>query len=429
MSSGPDSTVTTRSASWRQRGLQLLACLFALYCCLTVDRGAVKPLEHGNAARASIPSYGATNPIALAELTAFAAPSFDLIDVIVQRNDTLDRIFRRLRLNLTDLQNVRALSGVRSMLDRLNPGEHLTFLHRDSALMGLDRHISLTEKLQVRRTDAGFQATIVPKPIDIQTRIAHGVIDSSLFEAANQAGLSDPSVLKLAKIFGSDIDFVLGLRDGDEFVVNYERIHQNGQYVKDGEILSARFINQGRIYEAVRYVGLDGVARYYSPDGHSTEKAFLRAPLEFRRVSSGYSLARLHPILNTIRAHKGVDYAAPIGTPVYAAGSGRIRFRGNSGGYGNVIEIDHGNGIVTVYGHMSHFANARAGARVERGETIGYVGMTGLATGPHLHYEFRVNGLTVDPQKIKLPDARPIDSDLFDDFKQRSEPLLAALNP
>jgi murein DD-endopeptidase MepM/ murein hydrolase activator NlpD len=420
--------MSSRSSVLRLRGLQLLACLLAAYCCLTADRGALKPIAQVDSARASVPIYGASNPIALAELSAFAAPSFDLIDVIVQRNDTLDHIFRRLRLNLTDLENVLALSGVRSMLERLNPGEHLTFLHRDSALMGLDRRLSLTEKLQVRRTDAGFQATVVPKPIDVQTGVARGVIDSSLFEAANQAGLSDASVLKLAKIFASDIDFVLGLRDGDQFIVNYERIHQNGQYVKDGEILSARFINQGRIYEAVRYIGPDGVARYYSPDGHSTEKAFLRAPLEFRRVSSGYSLARLHPILNTIRAHKGVDYAAPIGTPVYAAGSGRIRFRGNNGGYGNVIEIEHGNSIVTIYGHMSHFANAKVGSHVERGETIGYVGMTGLATGPHLHYEFRVNGLTVDPQKIKLPDARPIDSDLFDDFKQRSTPLLAALN-
>jgi murein DD-endopeptidase MepM/ murein hydrolase activator NlpD len=356
-------------------------------------------------------------------------PGLELIEVIVQRDDTLDHIFRRLRLNLTDLADVRALGGVQSTLDRLSPGEHLKFLHRDAALMGLERHLSLTEKLEVRRTDAGFQATVVPKAIQIDSSIARGVIDSSLFESANSAGLSDPSVLKLAKIFGSDIDFVIGLRRGDRFVVNYERIIQNGHYVKDGEILAARFINQGRVYEAARYVGPDGIARYYSPDGHSTEKAFLRAPLEFKRISSGFSLARLHPILNMIRAHKGVDYAAPIGTPVYAAGSGRIKFRGDMGGYGNVIQIDHGDGIVTVYGHMSRFASAHAGAHVERGETIGYVGMTGLATGPHLHFEFRVNGQYVDPQKMKLPDARPIDSDLFDDFKQKSAPLLAALNP
>jgi murein DD-endopeptidase MepM/ murein hydrolase activator NlpD len=356
-------------------------------------------------------------------------PGLDLIEVIVQRNDTLEHIFRRLQLSLADLADVRALSGVQSMLDRLIPGEHLTLLHHESALVGLERRLSLTEELEVRRTDAGFQATLVPKAIDVEASIAHGVIQSSLFESANSAGLSDPSVLKLAKIFGSDIDFVLGLREGDQFVVSYERIEQNGHYVKDGDILAARFINQGRVYEAVRYIGPDGVIRYYSPDGRSMEKAFLRAPLEFKRISSGFSLARLHPILNLIRAHKGVDYAAPIGTPVYAAGSGRIKFRGEMGGYGNVLQIDHGNGIVTVYGHLSRFASSREGAHVERGDTIGYVGMTGLATGPHLHFEFRVNGQYIDPQKIKLPDALPIDASLYDDFKQQSAPLLAALNP
>jgi murein DD-endopeptidase MepM/ murein hydrolase activator NlpD len=167
---------------------------------------------------------------------------------------------------------------------------------------------------------------------------------------------------------------------------------------------------------------------YYSPDGRSMQKAFLRAPLEFQRISSGFSLARLHPILNTIRAHQGTDYAAPMGTPVYAAGSGRLVFRGVRGGYGNAIEIDHGNGIQTVYGHLSRFAPLKSGARVQQGETIGYVGMTGLATGPHLHFEFHVNGRFVDPQKVKLPDAGPIDPSLRDDFERTTAPLLAALN-
>ena len=411
------------------RWVQLLACFVVAWCTIEAVRSTTEPVPHLGRMLFAAHDPGPANPVDLNDLQTLTAPGLELIEVIVQRNDTLEHIFRRLQLNLADLADVRALSGVQSMLDRLNPGEHLRFLHRDSALVGLERHLSLTEKLEVRRTDAGFQATLVPKAIDVEPSIARGVIQSSLFESANSAGLSDPSVLKLAKIFGSDIDFVLGLREGDQFVVSYERIEQNGHYVKDGDILAARFINQGRVYEAVRYIGPDGVIRYYSPDGRSMEKAFLRAPLEFKRISSGFSLARLHPILNLIRAHKGVDYAAPIGTPVYAAGSGRIKFRGKMGGYGNVIQIDHGNGIVTVYGHMSRFASSREGAHVERGETIGYVGMTGLATGPHLHFEYRVNGQYVDPQKIKLPDARPIDANLYDDFKQQSISLLAALNP
>jgi murein DD-endopeptidase MepM/ murein hydrolase activator NlpD len=220
---------------------------------------------------------------------------------------------------------------------------------------------------------------------------------------------------------------MLGLRSGDEFEVEYERLNQYGHYVRDGEVLAARFVNQAHEYVAVRFIGPDGVARYFTPEGRSIEKEFLRAPLEFKRVSSGFSRARLHPILNTIRAHQGTDYAAPMGTPVYAAGDGRIRFRGQNGGFGNEIEIDHGGGFMTVYGHLSHFAAPRIGAHVTRGQTIGYVGMTGLATGPHLHYEFHVDGRFVDPQKVKLPDARPIDAALRADFERSSAPLLLRL--
>jgi murein DD-endopeptidase MepM/ murein hydrolase activator NlpD len=409
------------------RWLQLLTCLAVAFCALQIARRTTEPVLR--LGPMLFPAQAPARRLDVTELTALTVPGMELVEVIVQRDDTLDHIFRRLRLNLSDLADVRALSGVQSMLDRLNPGERLKFLRRDAALIGLERHLSLTQKLEVRRTDDGFKATVVAKPVEIHTGLAQGVIDSSLFESANSAGLSDASVLMLAKIFGSDIDFVMGLREGDQFVVNYQRILQNGQYVKDGDILAARFVNQGRVYEAVRYVAPDGVVRYFSPDGRSTEKAFLRAPLEFRRISSGFSLARLHPILNLIRAHKGVDYAAPMGTPIYAAGSGRVKFRGTMGGYGNAMQIDHGNGIVTVYGHMSRFAAAGTGTHVERGETIGYVGMSGLATGPHLHFEYRVNGQYVDPQNVKPPDARPIEPNLYDDFRQHSLPLLATLKP
>lgn len=407
------------------RVAQALACLSVTCAALHVARDGTGPapqLPSSQFAAAEAPS----GP----DRASFDQPGMAglaVIEVIVQRNDTLERIFRRLQINLTDLANIRALAGIRAMLDRLNPGEHLKFLQRDGALFGLDRHVSLTQQLEVRRTGGGFAATVVAEPVQTQTRVAHAIIDSSLFDSANSAGLSDPAVLKLAKIFASEIDFVLGLRAGDEFTVAYERISRDGQYLKDGEILAARFVNQGHEYVAVRYVGPDGVAGYYSPAGRSMQKAFLRAPLEFQRISSGFSLARLHPILNTIRAHRGTDYAAPLGTPVYAAGSGRLRFRGEKGGYGNVIEIDHGNGIETVYGHLSRFAPLRAGAHVQQGETIAYVGMTGLATGPHLHFEFHINGRFVDPQKVKLPDSGPIDPALRADFARATAPLLQAL--
>jgi len=411
-----------------QRVVRLLACLLVSAAALQAARETTLHMPQPGQMRFAVHEEAAPIAASLADLRSLALPGLATIDVIVQRNDTLDHIFRRLQLKLRDLADIRALADARALLDHLRPGEQLTFMHRDGDLIGLARQVSLTQELEVRRTDAGFEAQLRDRPVQAQATVARGVIDSSLFEAANAAGLADATVLKVAKIFATNIDFMLGLRAGDQFEVEYERLNQSGQYVRDGEVLAARFVNQGHEYVAVRYVGPDGVARYFAPDGRSIEKEFLRAPLEFRRVSSSFSHARLHPILNTIRAHEGTDYAAPLGTQVYAAGDGRIRFRGQKGGYGNVVEIDHGGGFVTVYGHLSRFAALKPGTRVTRGQTIGYVGMTGLATGPHLHYEFHVDGRFVDPQKVRLPDARPIDPGLRADFERASAPLLQQLH-
>jgi murein DD-endopeptidase MepM/ murein hydrolase activator NlpD len=259
-------------------------------------------------------------------------------------------------------------------------------------------------------------------------RTLRAVINSSLFEAIEAAGGHDQTAVSLADIFGWDIDFVLDIQPGDSFVVTYQELFRDGAYLKDGPVLAASFTNQGREYVAVRYVDPDGMAHYYTPEGKSMRKAFLRAPLEFTRVSSRFNSARRHPILNLIRAHKGVDYAAPMGTPVKAAGDGRIRFAGRKGGYGNVVEIEHTRSIVTVYGHLSRFAKGtHVGAHVAQGSIIAYVGMTGLATGPHLHYEYRVNGVFKNPQTIALPDSEPIDGRLHDDFVARTTPLLGLL--
>lgn len=358
------------------------------------------------------------------------APGLASIEVVVRRNDTLDRIFRQLEISLSDLASLRALDTIRPLLDRLRPGETLHFQHRDGSLYALQRDISLAERLEVSRTDDGLEASIVDRPIERRTAVARGIILNSLFKDGGNAGLSDPTILEFARIFGWSIDFVLDLREGDEFVVDYERLYQDGHYVQDGEILAARFVNQGKLYEAVRYVSPEGKTRYYTPDGHSMEKAFLRAPLEFRRISSSFSLGRYHPILNRIRAHKGIDYAAPSGTPVRAAGDGTVRFRGVKGGYGNVIELQHGGGIVTVYGHLSRFAKGlQAGRSVHQGETIGYVGMSGLATGPHLHYEYRVGGQHRNPATVSLPEAKSIEPELRADFLVQTAPYLDALAP
>jgi murein DD-endopeptidase MepM/ murein hydrolase activator NlpD len=359
---------------------------------------------------------------------ASAAFGLSSINIIVHPNDTLDAIFRRLKLNLADLATLRALPGLKARLDRLRPGESLHFMHRDGSLVGLERRLDEEQTLKVVRDESGLKADVLHNPLESRPRTLRAVINSSLFEAVEAAGGHDQTAVALADIFGWDIDFVLDVQPGDSFVVSYQELYQDGVYVKDGPIQAASFTNAGKQYRAVRYVDPEGGAHYYTPDGRSMHKAFLRAPLEFTRISSGFNSARKHPILNLIRAHKGVDYAAPIGTPVRASGDGRVAYVGPKGGYGNVVEIDHSRGIVTVYGHLSRFARGlRTGEHVNQGSVIAYVGMTGLATGPHLHYEFRINGVFKNPQTVSLPDAGPIEARWREDFLERTAPLLASL--
>jgi murein DD-endopeptidase MepM/ murein hydrolase activator NlpD len=338
-----------------------------------------------------------------------ASLGFSTIEVVVMRNDTMDRLFRRLELNLADLASLRNLPDLRTQVDRLKPGELLRFTHRDGELVGLERKLSDSETLQVTRDEQGFISNVLENPLEVHTRTASATIHNSLFQAASEAGLTDRVAFDLAEIFQYDIDFVLDIKAGDRFTVVYEEVFQDGAPLRVGNILAAKFVNEGREYRAVRYIDSKGHGQYYSPDGKSLRKAFMRSPVQFSRISSRFNLSRRHPVLNRIRAHKGVDYAAPTGTPVRAAGDGRVRFVGRQGGYGNVIELEHGSGVVTVYGHLSRFASKlHRGQRVDLAQVIGYVGMTGLATGPHLHYEYRVRGAHKNPQTVPLPDAEPI---------------------
>jgi murein DD-endopeptidase MepM/ murein hydrolase activator NlpD len=387
------------------------------------------PTTASGPARAVVNAAPHSLQLAGAPSLADAKLALSSIDVIVTRNDTLDRIFRRLKLNLADLASLRTLPGIRSALDSLRPGELLHFTHKDGQLLGLERRLNESQTLKVSRDGENLKADVLQNAVDTRQRTVRGVIETSLFEAVEAAGAHDQTAVALADIFGWDIDFVLDVRPGDAFVVTYQEIWRDGAWVKDGPIQAAEFVNQGREYRAVRYTDPQGDSHYYTPEGRSLHKAFLRAPVEFTRVSSRFNSARFHPILNRIRAHKGVDYAAPIGTPVRAAGDGRIRFAGWKGGYGNVVEIEHSRSIVTVYGHLSRFAHGtHPGTHVTQGTVIAYVGMTGLATGPHLHYEYRVNGMFKNPQTVALPAAEPIDARWREDFGTRSAPLLATLD-
>ncbi|GAC1300425.1 MAG: peptidoglycan DD-metalloendopeptidase family protein [Steroidobacteraceae bacterium] len=352
------------------------------------------------------------------------------LEVAIGRKDTLEAIFRRWGLDLKNLAAIRRLPGVRPSLDHLKPGDTIRLVHDSGNVQELTRKVSETQTLKVVREGADFEATLIDDPVETRIRTAAATIDSSLFQAAAAADISDNVALKLAAIFAWDIDFVLDIREGDRFTAVYQQIYQDGKYLRDGDILAAEFVNSGKVYRAVRFVSAAGAAGYYSPDGMPMRKAFLRAPVEFTRVSSVFNPHRMHPILNRMRGHMGTDYAAPTGTPVHAAGEGRVSFAGRRGGYGNALVLAHSNSVSTLYGHMSRFArHLRVGAHVQQGDVIGYVGMTGLATGPHLHYEYLVNGVHKNPQTVHLQGAEPLHAQSLQEFRSATAPLLAKLVP
>lgn len=273
----------------------------------------------------------------------------------------------------------------------------------------------------------------IPDATKLETRLAYasGRIETSLFQDAQQAGLSDALILKLVEIFGWDIDFALGIRPGDTFAVVHEEKYWMGQKVADGPILAARFINRGEMHEAIGYRDVAGVTTYYEPNGFTKRRRFLRTPIEFSRISSRYTdtATRFHPILKIWTAHRGIDYAAPTGTPIRAAAAGRVLFMDVNGGYGKAVVVKHDSTYETLYAHMSRYAsNIRVGSFVEQGQIIGYVGQTGLATGPHLHYEFHVNGQHRDPLKFKFPGATPIPVVYRDAFLAQARSLVAQLD-
>jgi len=340
-----------------------------------------------------------------------------VVDLLVERGDTLESLFRRNGLSLGDLADLVALPEVGHGLKLLKPGDRLEISHRGDEVLSLRRELDDVRVLSIARNSLGFEASMLERQIDLRPTGAHGVVRSSLFEAGVDAGMSDKLTMDLAGIFEWDIDFIQDVREGDEFTVLYEEIWRDGVKLRNGDIIAAEFVNQGKTYRAARYRNASGRSNYYTPDGHSLRKAFIRAPLNFTRISSNFDSTRRHPILNTIRAHEGVDYAAPIGTPIRAAGDGKVIFRGVQGGYGNVIILQHGGNITTLYGHMSRFGNAKVGARVAQGEVIGYVGQSGLATGPHLHYEYRINGVHRNPRTVSLPPADPVAAEYQEDFR------------
>ncbi len=354
-------------------------------------------------------------------------PEHETLTLTIRSGDTLDQLFRKHQLDIGHLATIARLDEAGKQFRKIKPGDVFEITHAEGQVVRMYSALNLTSALQVEREESGYTAKLIERPIEKRKRHAYGVIENSLYESAAAAGLSDRVIMNIAGIFAWDVDFVLDIRSGDNYYVQYEEIWQDGEFVTDGEIVVAEFNNNGRSSQAIRFVDDSGRSDYFSPDGHSVRKAFLRSPVDFR-VSSSFNPNRRHPVLKTVRPHRGVDYAAPRGTPIKAAGDGKVIFRGVKSGYGRVVILQHGGNITTLYAHMSNFAaKARIGTRVRQGQTVGFVGKTGLVTGVHLHYEYRLNGVHRNPRTVKLPQADPIASEYRQRFLATAAPLLEEL--
>jgi murein DD-endopeptidase MepM/ murein hydrolase activator NlpD len=348
----------------------------------------------------------------------------------IQRNDSVASLLARLKINSEDksgfLHDARNIKTMR----RLVPGKTI---HAQTTaageLLALRYFPGGSEQLLVEKTDGTFKENKSPFNIETHIKMKSGVIRSSLFAATDGANVPDSVAIQIAEIFASDIDFHRDLRKEDRFKVVYELRYSNGEPTGAGRVLAVEFINKGKTYQAVYFEANDKERGYYTPDGKNLRRAFLRSPLKFSRISSGFTRSRYHPVLKKWRAHKGVDYAARRGTPVRATANGTVAVSTRQRGYGKLIILKHRGRYSTAYAHLSAFAKGlRKGKRVNQGDIIGYVGSTGLATGPHLHYEFRINGVQRNPLRVVMPAAIPLAAKNVPAFNKNTEPLMARLN-
>jgi len=349
----------------------------------------------------------------------------------VKSGDSLARLFKRAKIKPQQLDELMKSGKAVKTLRRIFPKDIIRMLSNDKGILQALRYdIDHKSYLMVERTSGVLVAKTYNHIIETRQTHASGIIDSSLFLAAQDAGISQNVIMELANIFGWDIDFALDIRKGDNFTVLYEELFRNGEKISDGNILAAEFTNNNKTYRAVRYTNPQtNRSEYFTADGKSMRKAFLRTPVNFTRISSRFTVNRYHPILHKFRSHKGVDYAAKRGTPIHSAGDGKVIFKGRKGGYGKVMIVQHGTKYTTLYAHLKTYnRKLRVGSKVKQGQTIAYVGSSGLATGPHLHYEFRVNGTHRNPLTVKLPVSSPVPKRYMADFELTTTPVFAQLD-
>ena len=401
---------------------------------LGVGLSAPSPSGMANAATGSAASETATPAPPAPEAPPIPPPSLATpsdLTAPVRPGDNLAMIFARHGYDAGDLQRVLDSGPHGKRLASIMPGQEFDFAaDGDGNLQHLAYRPDRLKRLAFHRVGDRFEAVETTRVPDRQRTYRGGHIqaDQSLFTTCKDLGLSDAFAIRLADIFKWDIDFILDVRPGDEFHVLYEEHRVDGDFIRYGDILAAEFVTRGRVHRAVRYAGANGVASYYAPDGGAMRKAFLRAPLDFTRVSSRFDPNRVHPLWKRAMPHRGIDYAAPTGTPVKAAGDGKVVTRSRTGPNGYYVVLQHGERYQTKYLHLSRIAQGlKAGQAVEQGQVIGYVGATGWATGPHLHYEFLVDGVHKNPSTVGLPKAEPIPVPVREDFHAATTPLLADL--
>ncbi|MDH3319007.1 MAG: peptidoglycan DD-metalloendopeptidase family protein [Betaproteobacteria bacterium] len=386
---------------------------------------AVAAMAPSPEAEATLLRRSVVEPVALGvTASVLPAPALYVREERFQRGDTLAGLLSRLGVTAEDTRRLIRMPALRM----LRPGHVVTAeVDADGDALRLSYLAARDTQMVVERAADGFNARQLAAPLHTQTVLREGVIQSSLFAATDAAGVPDSVAIQIADIFAGDVDFHRDLRRGDRFAVVYEQHFLAGRAVHSGRVLAAEFVSQGRALRAVHYERARGGSGYYAPDGSNLRKAFLRSPLEYTRISSGFGMRR-HPFQRSWRAHTGVDYAAPTGTRIRAAGDGRVEFAGFKGGYGNAVILRHRGQYSTLYGHLSRVApGMRRGTRVAQGDIVGYVGSTGWATGPHLHYEFQVAGRARNPYAIAMPAGEPVPAAELPAFRRRAEPLVARL--
>ncbi|MFM5227745.1 peptidoglycan DD-metalloendopeptidase family protein [Aeromonas media] len=412
--------------TWHRKMVLILSILVMMLAAWPSEQAvATRVDDNGNelALRQPADAAAANDELEAAQPLTPPKPRYITKQVKVRRGDNMGVIFQRIGLSTTDLHLIDQLDGS-DPLRMLQPGQELTFkLTEQGELHSLYYPHSLEQALKVSRKDDSFVARSVKLELDTREQVAKGEIRSSFWGAASEAGMTEDQIMDLAAIFGWDIDFAQDLQPGDSFRVVYEDKFQDDERVASGDILAAEFINQGAIYRAV--LNQDG--NYYTPEGKAMRKSFLRAPVNFKYISSNFNPRRLHPVTGKVRPHNGIDYVAPVGTPIMAAGGGSVVAAGYNQFNGNYVFIKHAGNYVTKYLHLSK-RTVNKGQRVKQGQTIGLLGGTGRVTGPHLHYEFVVGGVHKNPRTLTLPQAETLTGRALASFKAQARPQLAKLD-